>query len=151
MTHAIGQLIAYLIGYTAVAAAISLIAALILQLVCKIAVEFKPPYGMAYKAAFLGLVASILVNFAVGLVIGTSWQTTVVAASGQEITVDPTPFVLAIIPFFVSAAIYVRLIKHPETGAIGFSKACLVSLMQLILGILLIVGFAIVADLIARV
>jgi hypothetical protein len=135
MAQAIGQLIGQIVG-SAIGA---LIGALIVQLACKMVVKFKPPYGMAYKAAFLGYVASVLVGFVVGFVIG---------ASGQQFTGTST-VLLMVIGFFVQAAIYAPLIKHPETGAIGFGKACLVSLIQLIFGALLIGGIALVVMAIA--
>ena len=111
----------------------SLIGALIVQLACKMVVEFKPPYGMAYKATFLGYVATGLVGFFVGFFIGLD---------GQQFTGTST-VLLMVIGFFVQAAIYAPLIKHPETGAIGFAKACYVSLILLIFGSLLIGGIVV--------
>ncbi|MBD3337654.1 MAG: hypothetical protein GF353_01010 [Candidatus Lokiarchaeota archaeon] len=130
MVQAIGQLIGQIIG----AAIGALIGALIVQLACKMVVKFKPPYGIAYKATFLGYVASVLVGFVGGFVIG---------ASGQQFT-GTSIILLMAIGFFVQAAIYAHLIKHPETGAISFGKACIVSLIQLIFGALLIGGIVLV-------
>ena len=45
---------------------------------------------------------------------------------------------LMIVGFFVYAAVLGPLIKHPETGAIGFGKACLVSLVQVITMVVII-------------
>lgn len=123
------QIITQLVGQIIGAAIGALFGAFIVQLACKMVAKFKPPYSMAYKAVFLGYIASVLVGFIVGFAIG---------ASGQEVTGTSTVLIM-VICFFVQAAIYTPLIKHPETGdAIGFGKACLVSLIQLIFGALLI-------------
>jgi hypothetical protein len=128
VAEATGQLIGQLIGQIIGAAIGALIGALIVQLACKMVAKFKPPYGMAYKAALLGYVASVLIGFFCGFVIG---------ASGQQFT-GTTTLLLIVISFFVQAGIYASLVKHPETGAIGFGKACFVTLIQLIFGALLI-------------
>ena len=109
------------------AAVVALLGALIVQIVCKMVAKFMPPYGMAYKATFLGYVASVLVGFVVYFVIG---------ALGQALTGTST-VLLMIIDLFVQAAIYSTMIKHPETGAIGFGKACQMILVELIFGALL--------------
>jgi hypothetical protein len=116
----IGSLIGQIIGATIGA----LIGALIVQLATKIVAKFKPGYGMAYVAAFLGYVAGLIIGFVIGLMVGVT---------GNEFSGGPLVMTM-IVGFFVQAAIYGPLIKSPEGTPIGFGKACMVSLIQLIIG-----------------
>lgn len=129
MSLLIGQLVGQIVG----AAIGALFGALILQLICTVLYKFKPPYGVAYRATFFGYLSSALIGFVVGLFIGLS---------GQLITATSL-ILLMVIGFFVQTAFYAHLIEHPETGSIGFSKAALVSLLQLVFGALLISGVVI--------
>lgn len=120
MAYAIGSLIGQIVG----AAFGALIGALIVQLATKIVAKFKPGYGMAYIAALLGYVGSLIVGFIIGLMVGIT---------GNEFGGGPLVLTM-IVGFFVQAAIYGPLIKSPEGTPIGFGNACMVSLIQLIIG-----------------
>jgi hypothetical protein len=129
----IGQLVAKTVG----AAIGALIGALFIQLGTKWIAKFKPSYGTAYLAAFLGYLASFVVGVVIGLFVGMSGH-----------SFGGSPVVLSmVIGFSVAAAIYGLLIKHPETGPIGFGKACLVALVQLLLSgvILAIIVLVVIA------
>jgi hypothetical protein len=115
----IGQILAVVVA--------ALIGAIFVRIACKRIAKFKPPYGMAYKAAFLGYLSPVLVGLVVDFVLG---------ALGQSLT-GPSTVLLIIFVLFVQAALYSKMIKHPETGAIGFGKACQVIIVQWILGLLL--------------
>ncbi|MDR1709007.1 MAG: hypothetical protein LBS70_04745 [Candidatus Accumulibacter sp.] len=125
----------YFIGYilgTVIGAAVgALIGAVIIRFIAKLVVKFIPPFGMAYKATFFGGVVTYLIGFVFGFIVG---------ASGNTLSVT-NYILLTIIGFFVYAAILGSIIKHPETGSIGFGKACLISLVQFIL--VIIIGVAI--------
>jgi len=123
-----------LIRHILAVAVAALISAIFVRIACKMIAKFKPPYGMAYKAAFLGYLSSVLVGFGVGFVIG---------ALGQSLT-GTSAVLLIIFGFFVQAAIYSKMIKHPETGAIGFGKACQVIIVQWILGVVLMSTLAVI-------
>jgi hypothetical protein len=124
MAEAIGFLIGQVIG----AAIGALIGAIFVRIATKMAAGFTPPYGTAYLAAFLGYAASLVLGFVIGLVIG---------ASGQTLDGGGTVLIM-IIGFFVQAAVYASLLKHPETGNISYGKACLVSLIQLVMAAVII-------------
>lgn len=102
----------------AVVAIMSLIGALFVQLGTKWVAKFKPSYGLAYLTTFLGNLGPFIVEFVIEPSPGMSGQS---FAGG--------PMVLSmVINFFVAAAIYGLLIKHPDTGPIGFGKGCLVGM-----------------------
>jgi len=134
----VGQVIGQFIGNVIGGAIAALIGALLVQLATHWVCKFKPPYGMAYKAIFLAYIASWVVGFFVGFM---------VAAAGGEID-SATYLLIIIIGFFVTSGLYGIMIKHPESGPIGFSKACLVSLINLIMGAALFGGTAMVVSLV---
>ena len=124
MAYALGQIIGQIVG----GAVGALIGALILQYATKWVAKYKPKYGIAYLSAFLGYTASVIVGFVIGFMVG---------AYGGEFSGGA--FVLTMIAgFFVQAAIYSLLIKSPDNEPLGYGKACMVSLLQLIIGGLLL-------------
>lgn len=126
MAFLIGKIIGAIIG----AAIGALIGALVVRFATNIVAKFIPPFSMAYKASFVGELATYLIGLLLGFIIG---------ASGNQIgKVGYLLFV--VIGFFVYAAILSPMIKHPETGPIGFGKACYVSLVQTITMIVIIGG-----------
>lgn len=126
MAFLIGQIIGAVIG----AAIGALIGALVVRFATNLVAKFIPPFGMAYKASFLGAIATYLIGFVLGFIVG---------ASGNEFS-GTGYLLLTVIGFFVYAAILGPMIKHPETGPIGFGKACLVSLAQVITMVVIIGG-----------
>lgn len=126
MASLIGQIIGAVIG-TAIGA---LVGALVVRFATNLVAKFVPPFGMAYKASFLGTLATYLIGFVFGAIVG---------ATGNE--VSSTGYILlTAIGFFVYAAILGPMVKHPETGPIGFQKAFLVSLAQVITMVVIIGG-----------
>ena len=124
-----GQLMMNLAG----AAIGSFVVALFVQLGTKKIVKFKPSYGMAYKATLLSSLSFLIIGFEVGLF---------ASLSGHSFTYDPI-MLTTIIGFLVGAAIYGTLIKHPETGPIGFRHGLLVELI-------LLISFGLIINAIAR-
>jgi hypothetical protein len=122
----VGQIIGVVIG-TAIGA---LVGALVVRFSTNLVAKFAPPFGMAYKASFLGAIATYLIGFVFGVI---------VAATGNELS-STGYILLSLIGFFVYAAILGPIVKHPETGPIGFQKACLVNLAQVITMVVIIGG-----------
>ena len=120
----IGQIVGAIIGMAIGA----LVGALVVRFATNIVAKFVPPFGMAYLASFLGAVGTYLVGLILGQAMGISRND----MSGAQY------LLLMIVGFFVYAAVLGPLIKHPETGAIGFGKACLVSLVQVITMVVII-------------
>jgi len=132
MAYAIRSLIRLIFG----AAIDVLFGALIVQHATKIVAKFKPRYGMACLATFLGNVASLIVGFLIGMIVDMT---------GNEFTGGPMVLTM-IVGFFVQAAIYGPLIKSTEGIPIGFGKACMVNLIQLIIcGLMLAIVLIVMA------
>lgn len=120
-----GKLIISLVKYAAIG---SLFGAIFVRVATKLAAGFTPRYGTAYLAAFLGCAASLIREIVIG-------------APSRVFDVD---FITSsmIIWFFVQTAVHALLIKHPDTGNITYGTACIISLIQLIIGVT-IIGFII--------
>lgn len=102
--------------------------ALIIQLGTKVVAKFKIHYRKAYIAAFLGYAASYIVGFVLG---------TLFAKAGIGFNFGVILFFMTV-GFLTQAAVYSLVIKTPEGDSLSFSKACLVSLIQVLAGLLLI-------------
>lgn len=123
------MIISSIIGIIIGAALGALIGALIIRFATKLVAKFVPPFGMAYKASFLGVAATYLTGYVFGIID---------RASGNQFS--STRFILlTVISFFIYAVILGPMIKHPQTGPIGFGKACLVSLAQIITMVVIVV------------
>lgn len=120
----ISQVIIQLIGTIIGAAIGSLIGAVFVRLATHWVCKFTPAYGMAYVATFYSYLTCNIIGIFVGLMIGTTGNLF------NPITI----ILLMVIGFFIGAAIYGIMIKHPESGPIGFGKACLVNLVLLLIG-----------------
>jgi hypothetical protein len=90
---------------------------LIVQLAVKLISDFTPTFGIALKAGIL----AILANF-----IFYGFMKYILSVPVDQFSVK---IFCTAIYFFIPAGIYGRLIKHPESGPIGFYKACLVNLV----------------------
>jgi hypothetical protein len=106
-----------------------LIGALIVQLATKLAAGFKPALGTCVVAVIAGLIAGAIVSWLLQMVIG---------ASGSWIGL--------IVGFLLNAFIINLIVKRPDGSQMGFGKACLVSLVQyiiyILIGVVLMVVFA---------
>lgn len=102
--------------------------ALIIQLGTKLVAKFKIPYRKAYIAAFLGYAASYIVGF----VLGTLFAKAGIGFNFGVILLFMT------VGFLTQAAVYSLIIKTPEGVSLSFTKACLVSMIQVAAGLLLI-------------
>jgi uncharacterized protein YacL len=86
--------------------------------VCK----FTPPYGKIYLALFLSNCAGFIIGF-------TTWFLHKSISEKSNIT---STILLMIIGSITSYAIYGRIIKHPQTGPIGFGKSCLIHVIYIL-------------------
>lgn len=108
----------------------SVVAALIVQLFGKMVVGFRPRFTPTYFAAFIGSVASVIIGFVVALG---------VAEAGG--TVDGAVMVLAgVIGFFAQAGVYVLFLRKADGTGITYGRACLIALVQLVVGGVLLVS-----------
>ncbi|HSW62042.1 MAG TPA: hypothetical protein VLH56_01800 [Dissulfurispiraceae bacterium] len=129
-------LIWHVVEQVVIVATAALIGAMMAQLVTRIVAKFTPPYAMAYKATLLGCLIGIMAAVVLDVlgVIGLA-----VGPSGPHITAMAIVR-LVVVGFLPQAAIYGTLIKHPSQESLGLAKGCLVSLLQLLVGCLLVMG-----------
>ena len=98
------------------------VGALIVQLATKMAAGFKPTLGNAVATVLVGIVLGGVINWLLQTLLGS------------------TGSLLGIVgAFLVNAFIINFMIKTPTGGQMGFGKACLVSLVQYIIYIVLAV------------
>ena len=103
------------------------VGALIVQLATKLVAGFKPGFGVAVGVVIVGMIAGAVASWVLGMVMGAGTGSTLAAL---------------VVAFLVNAAVLNALIKHPSGGALGFGKACLVTLVQYIIEIVLAVILA---------
>jgi hypothetical protein len=99
-----------------------LIGALIVQLATKMAAGFKPSLGNAVATVLVGIILGGIINYVLQMVLGSTGS-----------------LVGLVVAFLVNAFIINMMIKAPGGGQMGFGKACLVSLVQYIIYIVLAV------------
>lgn len=97
-----------------------LIGAFIVQLATKMAAGFKPPLGICVATVIVGMIAGGIVSWLLQMALGST---------GSLIGI--------VVAFLVNAFIINLMIKQPGGGQMGFGKACLVSLVQYIIYIVL--------------
>jgi hypothetical protein len=134
-TQFIGEKIAdIVIGSVLSAFFCSFLGAFMVQFAIKVIAKFKPTYRTAYFASFIGSFSTIWL----GLIIGFS----VVVIGNVIIWVGYG--IMMIIGFILFSWILGFLLKHPETGAIGFKTGTLISLILISLILCIGVVFAII-------
>ncbi len=119
---------AEIVGNLLGAALGSLIGALIIQLAARIVVKCKPEYGTAYGAAFLGY----LVGYVIGFMI--TFGTALVGVQGKLV---PTAISI-VLAFFAGSAVYTAMLRDPAGERIRYGQACLISLIQTAIGLLIL-------------
>lgn len=97
-----------------------LIGAFIVQLATKMAAGFKPPLGICVATVIVGMIAGAIVSWLLQMAMGST---------GSLIGI--------VVAFLVNAFIINLMIKQPGGAQMGFGKACLVSLVQYIIYIVL--------------
>ncbi|HET8942197.1 MAG TPA: hypothetical protein VFN13_09445 [Rudaea sp.] len=94
----------------------------ILMLSTRIAAGFTPKFLLAIATVVISAIAATVVRWVLGMVMGLGAATSLVAL---------------IVLFLVNAFVLNALIKRPDGAQIGFGSACLVTLLQIILYIVL--------------
>jgi len=136
-----GVLFGMLIGFVVTL----LVGGLILKFSVKLLEKFSPSYGKCVLTVLLVGIASFAVSFVMSMVFG-------LGAAGMGASADPaaamasmgaatmlSSLVTLVITFLLLATGVNLLIKHPDGRAIGFGRACLVSLLYVV--IFMVLGF----------
>ena len=112
--------IAALLGTVTGIAVGIVVGAFLIQFATNWLAGFKPKYGTAILAATLGNLASFGIGFVSRIAIDNN---------KGEVTGSVT-LLLLVIGFFVQAAFYSFMLKDPAGVALGYGRACLVTLIQ---------------------
>lgn len=126
MDKNVPYIIGFIFGLILVSAVASLIGAFFVQISTRIVAGFKPTYGRAWLTAFAVMIASSVIRFALTAIIGVP-------------TDVATQILLMVGLCCVQATISGEMLEHPETGAIGFGKGLLVTLVQWVIGVVSLV------------
>lgn len=94
--------------------------ALVAQFVTQKLANFKPPYGTTVLACFFGYLA----NLAVAFVIGTT-----TAMNNGQVT-GTVNLLTLVVGYFAQATFHSFMLKDTEGVPLGYSRACVVSLVQ---------------------
>jgi hypothetical protein len=97
-----------------------LVGAFIVQLATKMAAGFKPSLGNAVATVIVGIILGGIINYVLQMVLGSTGS-----------------LIGLVVAFLVNAFIINMMIKAPGGTQMGFGKACLVSLVQYIIYIVL--------------
>lgn len=97
-----------------------LVGAFIVQLATKMAAGFKPGLGNAVATVIVGIILGGIINYVLQMLLGSTGS-----------------LIGLVVAFLVNAFIINLMIKAPGGGQMGFGKACLVSLVQYIIYIVL--------------
>jgi hypothetical protein len=97
-----------------------LVGALIVQLATKMAAGFKPTLGNAVATVLVGIILGGIINYVLQMILGSTGS-----------------LIGLVVAFLVNAFIINMMVKAPAGGQMGFGKACLVSLVQYIIYIVL--------------
>src|ERR1700733_14796853 len=98
------------------------IGALIIMLATKIAAGFGPRFGQAFLAALAATILAALLSWIVGMVLGNGGISSLVCL---------------VLVFLLNSAIINAIVKRPDGLQMGFGKACLVSLIQIVIEIII--------------
>ena len=104
------------------------VGALVVQFATEKIANFKPPYGTTFLASLIGYLASYAIGFIVGFAIATNKG----EASGMVMLLT------LVIGFFVQATFYSFMLKSPDGVTLGYGRACIVSIIQLVIAALII-------------
>jgi len=121
----VSQIIAVLIGGLIGAVLSALIGATVIRFTTRWALNFTPPFRAAFAAALFGTLANSALGYAAGFGAASIGMTPGVVAY----------VVLGLLGWAIYAAFVAKLIKHPDTGPIGYRNGLLVSLVALLFGL----------------
>lgn len=133
--YAGGMLIGFALMFLFLAVAGVLLGGLFLKLAVKLIEKFPLGYGRACLVAFVSGLASMIVSFIVSMVLAFAFGAT--GASEDNYGAVATSMLLsmgigAVLGFLINAGAIHLLVKRPDGSDLGFGRACLVSLLQLL-------------------
>ena len=98
------------------------VGALIIMLATKIAAGFGARFGQAFLAALLATILAGILNYIIAMVLGAGGLTSIISL---------------VLLFLLNSAIINAIVKRPDGLQMGFGKACLVSLIQIVIEIVI--------------
>ncbi|MBS0571535.1 MAG: hypothetical protein JSS28_13055 [Proteobacteria bacterium] len=98
------------------------IAAGILMLSAKLGAGFTPKFPISIATVIVEFIAAAIVSWLLSMVLGAGTMSSLVSL---------------VVVFLLYAAISNALLKKPDGGQMGFGKACLVTLIQIVIEIVL--------------
>lgn len=139
IAYLIGTLIGTLIVGVVFVAVASLVNAVFVRLGCRILFRLPVGFGRAYLASVAGAGAALLVNLGVNC-------SALLAFPGWRDGGVPAGLGLLFLAVAVAThgACYGRMIRHPETGPIGFGRGVLVAVTGLCAGLAVVFALTLV-------
>lgn len=95
---------------------------LIIMLATRIVGGFMPSFAQACIAALVAAIAAMILNWVIGMALGGSGMTSIVCL---------------VLVFLVNSAVINAIVKRPGGASLGFGTACLISLVQIVIEIVL--------------
>lgn len=132
MQHGAGYLVGLLIGFMIGLAIGGAIGAVILRFATRWVEKFTPRFWLAFGTALAAYVVALVVNFVVGIFIGLAAR---VAGLQAETIRLIAMSIGAVIGFLITATMIRALIKRPDGSVLGFGRACLIALVQALIGL----------------
>ena len=106
----------------------ALLGAVTLRFATRKVAGYAPLYWRAYQTTIAGYAVSLIVSFVLVLII-----------NGADQKIDASAIILmTVVGFFVQTATYAAMLKDSANEALGFRRACLVSLVQVVFGVIII-------------
>ena len=132
MQHGAGYLVGLLIGFVIGVLIGGAIGAVILRFATRCVEKFTPRFWLAFGTALAAYVVALVVNFVVGIFIGLAAR---VAGLQAETIRLIAMSIGAVIGFLITATMIHALIKRPDGSVLGFGRACLIALVQALIGL----------------
>ena len=131
MQHDSAYLVGLLIGLVIGLAVGGAIGALILRLATRWVEKFTPRFWLAFGTALAASVIAMIINFIVGIFIGLIGRAAGLPMTGIKAISFPIGVVIG---FLVTATMIRALIKRPDGSLLSFGRACLIALVQALIG-----------------
>jgi hypothetical protein len=132
MQHSAGYLVGLLIGFVIGVLIGGAIGAVILRLATRWVEKFTPRFWLAFGTALAAYIIALVVNFVVGIFLGLGAR---VAGLQAETIRLIAMSVGAVIGFLITATMIRALIRRPDGSVMGFGRACLIALVQALIGL----------------
>lgn len=111
------------------------IGAVILRVATRWVEKFTPRFWIAFGTAVASAFIAMVINFIAGLFIGLIGR----AAGLQLMTIKLISFPIGmVIGFLISATMIRALIKRPDGSLLTFGRACLIALVQALIGLVIL-------------